>query len=320
MIELQTTVPVVATPIISPSSAVLSIGSCFAQNIAGILRDHSISTTINPTGVLYNPFSIEQLLQRLASGEQITEGDLFERDGLWRSFMTHSSLNKPDKQSCLTAINRALERGTDALLNSDTIFLTFGTSFAWRHKQSQQIVSNCQKEPGFLFTKEMLTAECVTEKIESCLQLIRSVNKKANTIVTISPIRYERKEPFLNSVSKSRLFEGVYSACKNQADCFYFPAYEIVMDELRDYRFYADDLRHPSTLTKRILWDRFQQQFCTPEAQGFITSVAPLVRAREHNIETPELAKSFIEKQQRLIEKVEEEFQVSLDHFRTHFF
>ncbi|MBQ1648754.1 MAG: GSCFA domain-containing protein [Bacteroidales bacterium] len=252
MIKLST--PVSAAPMdarISLEDKIMVLGSCFADNIGSRLMDGGFDVCVNPFGTLYNPVSICNAVARLESGQPFGEADCVEMGagaGLICSFFHHTSFARATREEFLSNANASLSEASAFWKSCSKVIISLGTAMVWKREKNGEVVSNCLKRPASEFTHEMLG---VTH-IFALLQLLVSSHPSKQFIFTVSPIRHMGDGAHANTLSKATL---QLSLAKVQAD--YFPAYEILLDELRDYRFYADDLVHPSRLAEDIIWQRF---------------------------------------------------------------
>lgn len=252
MIKLST--PVSAAPMdarISLEDKIMVLGSCFADNIGSRLMDGGFDVCVNPFGTLYNPVSICNAVARFESGQPFGEADCVEMGagaGLICSFFHHTSFARATREEFLSNANASLSEASAFWKSCSKVIISLGTAMVWKREKNGEVVSNCLKRPASEFTHEMLG---VTH-IFALLQLLVSSHPSKQFIFTVSPIRHMGDGAHANTLSKATL---QLSLAKVQAD--YFPAYEILLDELRDYRFYADDLVHPSRLAEDIIWQRF---------------------------------------------------------------
>jgi len=247
---------------ISYEDRILVLGSCFADNIGQKLVQAGFDVMVNPFGTLYNPMSLQQAMARLESGEPFTDADCTEMGagaGKWCSFMHHTSFARASKDDFLANANAVLKQAADFYKNCNKVILTFGTSFCYAHNGT--VVANCLKRPAKEFERFMLSSR----ESESIISKIVSTSGK-EFILTVSPIRHMADGAAANQLSKASLIVAVANVCRQAANAEYFPAYEIVMDELRDYRFYAEDMVHPTIQTINYLWERFTD-FALPAAQ-----------------------------------------------------
>lgn len=262
---------------IGPSDRGLVVGSCFAAHIGGWLRSGKMPLCVNPFGVLYNPASISQALERLASGRPFGEDELFEHNGLWHSFGHHGDFSGQDRETTLAKINHALTDGAAALTKADYLMLTLGT--AWVYEWQGKVVANCHKLPAREFTRRRLSvAEIVGMLAE---QIDRWPEKRV--ILTVSPVIHRGDGMVENQLSKSSLIVAAHELVSRFPErVSYFPAYEIVTGELRDYRFYAEDMCHPSPLAVGVVRERFAEGLLSPEAVSLVADAAELRRAMDH--------------------------------------
>lgn len=260
------------TPVEIPSSGVdvslrhkvLVLGSCFADNIGTLMKDCGFDVLVNPFGTLYNPVSVLQAIERLSSASPFTQDECVEMGagaGLVCSFSHHTAAARQSVGQFLSDANEALASASSFWKQCDRVLITFGTSWIWRHKASGRVVANCLKRPASEFSRELLTLDEAEDAISSILR----VCGEKKCILTISPVRHlGEKGAHANLLSKSTLTLAIDKA----AEAFgaeYFPSYEVMMDELRDYRFYAEDMVHPSPLAVRIIWERFCE-FAVPSS------------------------------------------------------
>ena len=223
---------------------------------------------VNPFGTLYNPASIAASLLRSISEKEYTADSVeliqSESDGMWHSWMHHSSFSSLDVATLVERINGTTHCVADFLREADVLIVTMGTAIIYRLKETGMLVANCHKQLDSLFVRERLNSYDIVDQWEMLLQLLESVNPKLKVIFTVSPIRHKRDGYHVNQVTKGILLQGVdeiVNGKSSNSQCFYFPSYEIMMDELRDYRFYADDMIHPSEKAVEYIWQRFQDTY-----------------------------------------------------------
>ena len=247
---------------------VLLVGSCFADAIGEKMVRGGFEAMVNPFGTLYNPASIAASLLRSISEKEYSadSAELIqsESDGMWHSWMHHSSFSSLDVATLVERINGTTHCVADFLREADVLIVTMGTAIIYRLKETGMLVANCHKQLDSLFVRERLNSYDIVDQWEMLLQLLESVNPKLKVIFTVSPIRHKRDGYHVNQVSKGILLQGVdeiVNGKSSNSQCFYFPSYEIMMDELRDYRFYADDMIHPSEKAVEYIWQRFQDTY-----------------------------------------------------------
>ena len=228
---------------------ILSLGSCFADNIAKRLQRAKFNTTAAPTGILFNPESIARAIERFDRAREDkdclpTMQELHQANGVWYNYDFHSSLSHIDDDIALSQMSDAVKRGAEALATAKVVIITFGTAFVYRLNESGEVVANCHKQPQRLFSREMLSAEDIIQRYNALLQ---GPLADKRVIFTLSPVRHLGDGLEQNSLSKATLRVAIAEIVAKNNNTDYFPSYEIMMDELRDYRFYADDMAHPST-------------------------------------------------------------------------
>lgn len=262
---------------ISPDRAGLVMGSCFAEHIGGWLRQGKMPVGVNPFGVLYNPASLAAALERLDSARPFTFDDLFEHNGLWHSSMHHGSFSGAERSHVLSAINEALEAGVRQWRQSEYLLLTLGT--AWVYDRDGQVVANCHKLPAREFRRRRMSVAEVVEALSACFEK----HPRKQVGLTVSPVIHRGDGLVENQLSKSTLVVAAHElAARFPGRVHYFPAYEIVTAELRDYRFYADDMCHPSELAIRYVQERFAETVLTPESRELVATAEALRQAMKH--------------------------------------
>ena len=272
---------------LSHANKILMLGSCFATNIGERLADAKFNVCTNPFGVIYNPVSVANSIEILLENRTFTENDLRLHDDLYYNFCFHSSFSDVEKQLVLNKMNNAKLQGHEFIKNAENIIITFGSAIAYKHISTKKIVANCHKLPSCEFEKTHLSIEEIANLTNTAIRNIRAINSKANFIFTVSPIRYLSNGAHENQLSKSRLLLAVNEICNTNCNCFYFPAYEIMMDELRDYRFYADDMLHPSTLAIDCIWQKFANVAIADESIAIIDEIKKIQSAKMHRAFNP---------------------------------
>ncbi len=263
---------------------IMMLGSCFTENMGQKLEDYKFNIDQNPFGILYNPESIAKSLNRLIDATPYTEKDLFEHEGIWGSFDHHSRFSSVDKNETLDKINTRLHSASLHLKEADHLFISFGTSWIYELQKTSKIVSNCHKFPASDFKRSKLTIENITERYRVLLADLWKFNSNLKIIFTVSPIRHWKDGAVENQLSKSTLLIAVDELIKivGIEKCAYFPSYEIVMDELRDYRFYASDLLHLNDSAVEHIWDKFMNIMFADETKKIMKDVIKLAKAMRH--------------------------------------
>ena len=284
-----TPVHIPASPVkITYDDAILTLGSCFADNIGRRLRTNLFLVDANPFGVLYNPLSVKQSLLTLLSDKRFTARDLFAHQSLWHSF-AHSSLfsdTTPDR--CLSRINNRLQQSRERLPHTRFILITWGTAQVYRHNASGLVVANCHKLPARDFTRRRLGADEIAAEYRPLLDTLRGRLPGVRVIFTVSPIRHWKDGAHENNLSKATLLLAVDALQREYDFVEYFPAYELLLDELRDYRYYAEDMLHPSEMAANYIWERFADCYFAPDTRRQMKEIAQLVADRTHRPLHPE--------------------------------
>ena len=243
-------------------SKILLLGSCFAENMGEKFDYFKFQTTINPFGIIFNPVSLEKLIRRSVEKRKFTENDIFFHNDLWHCFEVHSELSNSDKDVFLESLNDLIRSTNKQLSDSTHIIITLGTSWVYRNIESNEIVANCHKVPQKQFTKELLSIHQTEESLQSIISLIHSVNPNCNFIFTVSPVRHIKDGFTENTLSKAHLIAAIHKTIDHHpSPITYFPSYEIMMDELRDYRFYGEDMLHPNQTAIDYIWIQFFQNY-----------------------------------------------------------
>ena len=281
------------------------MGSCFAEHIGKRLADMKWRAELNPFGVLYNPLSISEALMRLMKFRQYGDEELTcFPDGGWSTWLHHSRYSHSVKEMALATINASLEAGSRALAEADMLVITWGTAWVYQLRNTGEVVGNCHKVPEREFVRYRLSVEEIVAEYTQLLGRLWALNPKVRVLFTVSPVRHLKDTLHGNQLSKATLLLAVDELCRRYPDrLHYFPAYEIVMDELRDYRFYAEDMAHPSAQAVEYVWERFVEHVTDRDAQAFIAEWAKMVRAMAHRPFRPEAEeyKRFVEQN---IEKI----------------
>lgn len=247
---------------IKHSDRLMLMGSCFAENIGNKLYENKFSCDINPFGILYNPMSIHEALTRISENRLYSSSELMENGGRWFSLMHHGSFSSPSREECLDGINQRISAAYNNLKTADWLILTFGTSRIYRWSADGRIVGNCHKLSSRLFTRELLEVDDIVSSYTSMISYIREINSEIKILFTVSPIRHAKDGMHGNQINKAVLLLAIDKICNTFAGCcHYFPSYEIMMDELRDYRYYADDMLHPSSLAVEYIWEKFSATY-----------------------------------------------------------
>ncbi|MDR2854073.1 MAG: GSCFA domain-containing protein, partial [Prevotellaceae bacterium] len=275
---------------INHQHTIVSFGSCFAANIGQKLQQLYFQADINPFGVQYNPLSVFQSVERLLENKIFAENELFEHKSLYHSALHDSSFSDISAEKTLQNINDRYLKAVEKLQNADFLFVTFGTAWVFEQKESGNIVSNCHKLPAENFVRRRLTVAEIVEKYTELIKKLKALNPKLSIVLTVSPVRHFKDGAHENNVSKSTLLLAVDTLQKDFDFVSYFPAYEIVMDELRDYRFYAADMLHPSEVAIDYVFQRFVEVYFSPDTQQLIKKLEQYNADKNHRPLHPESA------------------------------
>ena len=269
------------------NSRLAFFGSCFTDNISAQFTERKFHVLVNPFGTVYNPVSLESQIKAITDGKVFGENDVFkdERcDGLWHCWDAHSSLSAHAREECVDKLNAATTQARDFLRKADAVFITLGTAFVYYLKDSGKPVSNCHRQDPNLFTRRMISVDEATEAICETIASIRQLNPHAHIVFTVSPLRHMSDGAHSNNLSKATLQLAIHNALEKTA-AEYFPSYEIVMDELRDYRFYAEDMIHLSKTAEDYIFERMVETYYDSITRENIAKVEKFLKMANHRIQ-----------------------------------
>ena len=266
---------------ISHEQKIFLIGSCFTEQIGNKLAMHKFRTFENPNGILFNPVSICRSVASYISGRQYTEGDLFYQNECWNSWDHHSRFSDPDKVQCMERINRSQSGAHVFLQQADWLLVTLGSAFVYCLEDGT-VVANCHKVPTDKFSKHLLRIDQVTDQLQNLISSVQAFNPGVRIIFTISPVRHLRDGLVENNRSKAALISAVHSVVESADRCVYFPAYELVIDDLRDYRFFAEDMVHPNYAATQYVWEKFVAACIDEPSRQLMRSINEINAARNH--------------------------------------
>jgi hypothetical protein len=244
---------------ISHQDTIFMMGSCFSENLGELLSNAKFKTSINPFGIIYDPISIFKVLN-WSIDQTTNQFSILERGGAYYSFETHSKLYESDKNSLINTLNNVIKNTHNQILNTNIFFITLGTSFVYKYKETEQYVANCHKQDAKLFDKVGLSPDEILVSFAVFYKQIKALNPSIQIVFTLSPVRHIKDGIEENQLSKSILRYCIAEFCKEKDVC-YFPAYELVMDDLRDYRFYKEDLIHPNEQAIQYIWEKFSAYY-----------------------------------------------------------
>jgi hypothetical protein len=305
--EFRTQVPITPQePKIGYSSKVLLLGSCFVENIGKKLEYFKFQQFLNPFGILFHPAAINNFLKRVKSGYNFTEADVFYHNEIWKSYEAHSDLNSAEKEEILNKLNAAVQETAEFLRSATHVIITPGTAWGYRLKESGEVVANCHKVPQANFSKDITE---VKNALFETSEIVRSLNPSAKIIFTVSPVRHLKDGFVENQLSKAKLITAIQELVAEHEYCSYFPSYEIMMDELRDYRFYAEDMVHPNKTAVDYIWEKFEEAWIASEASEIMKRVDTVQKGLLHRPfnEASAAHQKFRRDLQQKIEKLEKE-------------
>jgi hypothetical protein len=300
------------------------LGSCFSENISTKLTSYRFKVCSNPTGILYNPFSIASALDRIINGRLYTSDDLFQHQGYWHSYDHHSRFSAPSPEMALEKINNSLHTAHQLMQQTDICILTPGTSYTFTEISTGRIVANCHKMPQQQFKRDCASSEEIYREWKDLFLRVTQQFPSLRIILTISPVRHYPSDPRANQLSKSNLISALYRLENEFSNVYYFPSFEIMMDELRDYRFYNADMTHPNETAIQYIWERFLESCVSERAQHFVHQYSTIEQSRKHHIDpfTPkeiqlQFATSMLEKISRISKEFSEiDITDDLEYFR----
>lgn len=312
-------------------SKILLLGSCFAENIGEKFQYFKFQAEVNPFGIIFNPVSLEKLIRRVVEQHYFTEDDIFFHNDLWHCFEVHSELSNSNKEVFLKQLNQLVELTHQQIKELTHLQITLGTAWVYRNIASKEIVANCHKVPQKEFTKELLSVSQIEESLQSIITLVHSINPNCQFIFTVSPVRHIKDGFVENNVSKAHLLSAVYKMLSSRAESRdnykgdkkqvldfaktdivvnYFPSYEIMIDELRDYRFYKQDMLHPNEVAIDYIWEKFSKNYIKESQFEVMNEVNSIQKALQHKPFNPNT-----EAHQQFLEKLKERITTIQKHF-----
>jgi len=305
---------------ISHKDSIMLMGSCFAENIGRKLTEHKFQTDVNPFGILFNPISIAQSLNILSDSYLFKESDLRFYNNEWISFFHHGKFSNVSKETCLETINNRLLQSRLFLKKTDFLILTLGTTVSYSY--GEQVVANCHKIPQAEFQKQMLTHQNIVSSLTNSIEKIRTINENIQLIFTVSPVRYIKNSMMENTLSKAHLIIAVHELISKIPNSYYFPTFEIMIDDLRDYRFYTDDMIHISPTAVDYIWENFAYTFFERQTSKLNEKIKDIHLATNHRMKDPysEESMKFKDIQIKKIEQLQSlypyiKFERELDSF-----
>ncbi|MDP3352150.1 MAG: GSCFA domain-containing protein [Flavobacteriaceae bacterium] len=267
--------------VINYNSQIVLFGSCFVENIGDKLDFYKFPHLVNPFGILFHPIAIENALDDIYQKKFYTENDLYFHNDLWQSFKHHSKFSSESKSEILSTINTSIENANHFLKKSSHIIITLGTAWVYEFTEQQQLVANCHKISQNKFKKRLLSLDEIQQSLQNILTLITEFNPKTTVLFTVSPVRHLSNGIVENGQSKALLLTAIHQVI-NQKNAHYFPSFEIMMDDLRDYRFYKSDMIHPNELAVDYIWDQFKKSWIDEKSNQLMEAVADVQKALQH--------------------------------------
>lgn len=285
--KLQTIIPLEKRSredLIDYNSNILLLGSCFVENIGDKFEFFKFRNKQNPFGMLFHPEAIETLVSNAIKKKKYTEDDVFFHNEQWHCYDAHSKLSSTNKDELITSLNKNLNITDQQIHNATHIVITLGTAWVYKHYKSNLPVANCHKVPQKEFKKELLSVEEVTNSVKLIIHHIHQANPKAIILFTVSPVRHIKDGFVENTQSKAHLISAIHAILSHRAEtkCFYFPAYEIMIDELRDYRFYAEDMLHPNRIAVNYIWEKFKNVWMRSDSEKVMHEVEAIQNGLSH--------------------------------------
>ncbi len=292
---------------ISHSDCLFLIGSCFTSNVGKELENLKFSVLHNPTGILFDPFSVSDHIKDAVMLKQYTQEDLILQDEIWHSFNHHTDFSSVSRDEALEKINLAVIKSGEMIRKAGVLFITLGSAYYYRTSQTGDRVANCHRFPASTFTKHLAEISEITEELKGAIEAVRTLNPGIRVVFTVSPVRHIREGVVNNNRSKARLLESVHYLCDKMPNLYYFPAYELVIDVLRDYRFYDVDMVHPNYSATSYVFEKFQEVFFSHETKEICKEIREVMTAFRHRPNFPDTKahRRFLASQSEKIESLQ---------------
>lgn len=279
--KLQTQIPLQKQHnLIDYNSKLLLLGSCFAENISEKFEYFKFQSVSNPFGILFHPKAIEKFIKNAVNGFEYSEKDVFFHNEQWHCYDAHSKLSNVSKERLLSDLNENLKVANNQICNATHIIITLGTAWVYSLLETENTVANCHKIPQKNFNKSLLSVDAICDAIKNSIEAVQSVNKNASIILTVSPVRHIKDGFIENTQSKAHLITAIHQISNHQIT--YFPSYEIMLDELRDYRFYKEDMLHPNQTAIHYIWEKFQEVWMSSDALLIMKEVEVVQKGLAH--------------------------------------
>jgi hypothetical protein len=295
---------------ISYGEKIAFIGSCFSEEIGEKMKKLKFDILQNPHGIIYDPLSIVYTLDSCIENKKYTEEDVFQINEIWQCWHHHSSFSGTNRQSVINAMNASQIQAHHFLKEASWIIITPGTAFNYNLKETGMPVSNCHKAPSVFFVKKLIPTQEIISLLTAAISKLRTFNPKLKIIFTVSPVRHVRDGIIENNHSKARLIDAIHSLTENLQDAFYFPAYELIIDVLRDYRFFKNDLVHPTEAAVNYVFEEFCNAFIDEKGRKILEEIKKIQNALNHKPFQREsnAYKKFASAQIENIKKISDQF------------
>ncbi len=295
--------------LIDHTSNILLFGSCFTENIANKLNYFKFNNSINPFGILFHPKAIEKLILNAISQKEYIDDDVFFHNERWHCFDVHSELSNVSKEELLLNLNAIISSTNKQINDSTHLIITLGTSWVYRHIETDKIVANCHKIPQKKFLKELLSVDEIVGSLDTIVSLVKSINPKVEIIFTVSPVRHLKDGFTENSLSKAHLIAAIHQVIEQKNYTHYFPSFEIMMDDLRDYRFYKSDMIHPNETAIEYIWEQFKSTWIDATSFDLMQEIDTIQKGLLHKP-----FNEYSEQHQQFLKKL----QLKIGFFKTH--
>lgn len=281
--QFRTIVPVDPSPWkIDHQTRIMLMGSCFVENIGSKLEYSKFPVLQNPFGIIFHPIAMERLFKRIASRNLFTESDLLLKNDQYLSLETHSMMNRSNAEECVLNLNESLEASYDFIREADVLVLSLGTAWGYEHESLDNVAANCHKIPQKEFEKKLSSIDEITDSLKTIGKSLREINNDIKILYTLSPVRHWKDGVVQNQQSKAHLHTAIQEVVDVDSESYYFPSYEILLDELRDYRFYANDMLHPSEVAISYIWNRFSEAYFNESTKQLNTEIDKVQKSLAH--------------------------------------
>ena len=274
--------------LITYESQIAMLGSCFTENIGDRFKFYKFRTSVNPFGIMFNPKAIESFVKRAVLSQFVSEDDLIYHNERYHCFDAHSDFSHSSKEYTVQQLNLNLTNFKHQLPIFTHVILTLGTAWCYKNKKTNSFVANCHKVPQSEFDKVLLSTNEIKSSLKQIVSLLKSVNPNLKVIFTVSPVRHLKDGFINNTISKSHIISSIHEICQEYRELNYFPSFEIMMDELRDYRFYKQDMIHPNAIAIDYIWDKFKSYWVSDEAQELMNTIAQIQKGLAHKPFNPD--------------------------------